>query len=138
MTGKTETPSIEEFNQWNDELERQALETQSKNFKVLHVIKNNVYWSLAPGGSIYKLPMAMSITDYERLSNADTDTDGIEQLKHIIETFAGKDQARRLEREPVQVVMNILNDYGSVIARSQGASLGKSDGSSDDSASTTA
>lgn len=137
MTGKTETPSIEEFNQWNDELERQALETQAKNFKVLHVIKDNAYWALTPSGSIYKLPMAMSITDYERLSNADTDTEGIEQLKHIIETFAGKNQAGKLEREPVQVVMNILNDYGAVIARSQGASLGKSDGSSDDSASTT-
>lgn len=138
MAAKTETPSIEEFNQWNEEFERRALEAQAKNFEVLHVIKDNAYWALTPSGSIYKLPMAMSITDYERLSNAETDTEGIEQLKRIIETFAGKNQAGKLEREPVQVVMNILNDYGSVIARSQGASLGKSDGSSDDSASTTA
>lgn len=136
MTKKTETPSIDEFDAWTDELERQALETQSANYKVRHIIRNDSYWALAPGGAMYRLPMAMSISDYERLSNAETDTEGIEQLKRIIETFAGKDQAKRLEREPVQVVMNILNDYGSAIARSQGASLGKSNGSSDDSANT--
>ena len=94
-----------------------------------HIIKGDVYWALVPGGRTYKLPLSMSIDDFTRLSNTSDDTESVEQLKRILSAFAGDKQAKALNGEPVQVVFNLLSDYGDAVVRSQGASLGKSNGS---------
>ena len=43
-----------------------------------HIIKNNEYWALTPGGTVYKLPLYLSIADFEALSNTQTDTESLD------------------------------------------------------------
>ena len=70
----------------------------------------------------------MSIDDFTRLSNTSDDTESVEQLKRMLSAFAGDKQAEQLNGEPVQVVFNLLSDYGDAVVRAQGTSLGKSNG----------
>lgn len=128
-TAATPAPELSEFDEWNDEVEAKALEALAASSKTRHIIKGDLFWALAPQGHIYKLPLALSITDFEALANAQTDSESIEQIKSILHAFAGEKQARQLESEPIQVMQSILNDYGATIAKSQGTELGKSDGS---------
>ena len=46
----------------------------------------------------------------------------------MLSAFAGDKQAEQLNGEPVQVVFNLLSDYGDAVVRAQGTSLGKSNG----------
>ena len=136
MSTTPKTPTPQEFDDWNEQDETRALNDISTRFRTRHIIKGNLFWTLAPGGKIYKLPLALTINDFEALSNAKTDSESIEEIKRILTAFAGEQQAKALEAEPIQVVQNMLDDYGKTITRSQGADLGKSVGSSDGSANT--
>ena len=118
-------PSVDEFMSWSDQDETDAIKAARESYTVRHVLKNGEYWALLPGGHVYKLPLALSIDDFDRLGNAATDTESIQALRVLLETFGGREQAALLAKEPVQAVMNMLTDYGDVIARTQGASLGK-------------
>jgi hypothetical protein len=129
-------PTAADFDDWSPEDEQQALASVAAGNKIRHIIKNGQYWALAPHGRIYKLPLSLSINDFERLDTAQNDSESIKALEDILSAFAGDDQAEALKGEPIQVVMNLLSDFGDVIARSQGAELGKSTGSSDNSANT--
>ena len=91
-----------------------------------HLPRNNEYWALAPGGTVYKLPLYLSIADFEALSNTQTDTESLGQVKRILTVFAGDEQAERLEHEPMQVAFNLIQDDGETLAKSQGVELGKS------------
>ena len=119
-------PSIAEFEDWDETREAEALAEVANQVKVRHIIKNNEYWALAPGGTVYKLPLYLSIADFEALSGASTDTDSLDQVKRILTVFAGDEQAKQLEREPMQVAFNLIQDYGGTLAKSQGVELGKS------------
>ena len=119
-------PSIAEFEDWDETREAEALAEVANQVKVRHIIKNNEYWALAPGGTVYKLPLYLSIADFEALSGASTDTDSLDQVKRILTVFAGDEQATQLEREPMQVAFNLIQDYGETLAKSQGVELGKS------------
>lgn len=125
-TTSKQTPSIKDFEQWDERKEAAALADVGRAFQVKHLIKGDEYWVLVPHGRIYKLPLALSLKDFEDISNADTDAQSVETVKKIIKTFAGEDQAKEIESEPIQVMMNILNDYGALVSKSQGADLGKS------------
>ena len=120
------TPTIAEFDDWDETKETEALAEVAKQVKVRHIIKNNEYWALTPGGTVYKLPLYLSIADFEALSGASTDTDSLDQVKRILTVFAGDEQAKQLEREPMQVAFNLIQDYGETLAKSQGVELGKS------------
>lgn len=133
-----DTPKPSEFDNWDAQAETQALEELAVRSKVKHIIKGDLFWALAPRGRIYKLPLALSIKDFEALVNAQSDSESIEQIKTILHAFAGEAQAKQLESEPIQVMQSIINDYGSTIARSQGSTLGKSYGSPASSASMSA
>ncbi len=133
MTKKIETATIEEFDAWNDEAEAEALAAAAQKVSVRHIIKNNEYWALAPSGHIYKLPLFLSIENFDALSNAASDTESVEQIKRILAVFAGDEQAKQLEREPMQVAFNLLQDYGLMLSKSQGVELGKSPVSADSS-----
>lgn len=122
-------PTVEDFDQWTEKNDEEAFPSIAQNYKVRHIIKGDVYWALVPGGRTYKLPLSMSIDDFTRLSNTSDDTESVEQLKRILSAFAGDKQAKALNGEPVQVVFNLLSDYGDAVVRAQGASLGKSNGS---------
>ncbi|TCF46626.1 hypothetical protein MCC10106_1949 [Bifidobacterium longum subsp. longum] len=119
-------PSIAEFEDWDEIREAEALAEVANQVKVRHIIKNNEYWALTPGGTVYKLPLYLSIADFEALSGASTDTDSLDQVKRILTVFAGDEQAKQLEREPMQVAFNLIQDYGETLAKSQGVELGKS------------
>lgn len=128
-TKRNDIPSVEEFDHWDDKAEEAALEEAAHGFTVKHVIKGGCFWGLAPAGMVYKLPLALSIDDFDRISNSSTDSESVEGLKSLLATFA-PGQDKELAREPIQVVMNLLSEYGSVISKSQGADLGKSPASS--------
>ncbi len=126
---KNVMPSAADFDAWTQEDEDKALEAVAAQMDVKHLIKDGSVWFLAPHGHIYKLPLALSIDDFARLSNLQSDTEQIQALKDMLTAFAGKDAARQLAKEPVMVPMNILADYGEIIAKVQGADLGKSSAS---------
>lgn len=125
-TQQNTAPSITEFDDWDETKETEALAEVANQVKVRHIIKNNEYWALTPGGTVYKLPLYLSIADFEALSGASTDTDSLDQVKRILTVFAGDEQAKQLEREPMQVAFNLIQDYGETLAKSQGVELGKS------------
>ena len=120
------TPTKAEFDAWTPETEHDALAAIGEAFHVRHIIKGDTFWALAPNGKVYKLPLGLSIKDFEALSaEGNSDVQSISAVKDLIRSFAGPEQAESLEAQPVQVVMNILNQYGTVIRDSQGADLGK-------------
>lgn len=129
-TTKAWTPTTADFDAWDDKAETAAIAETSKKTTIRHIIKNGEYWALVPSGGIYKLPLFLSIADFEALSTAGDDVESIDQIKRILTVFAGEQQARKLEREPMQVAFNLLQDYGATLTRTQGVELGKSPDSS--------
>lgn len=132
-TNKAWTPTTADFDAWNEQDEAEAIAETAKQVKVRHIIKNNEYWALSPSGHIYKLPLFLSIENFDALSNAASDTESVEQIKRILAVFAGDEQARELEKEPMQVAFNLLQDYGLMLSKSQGVERGKSPVSADSS-----
>lgn len=126
---KNMTPTAEEFEAWTAEDEAKALRESAESMKVKHIIKGDGVWFLAPKGHVYKLPLALSIDDFVKLSDIKSDVEQIQTLKDMLTAFAGEDAAKELAKEPVMVPMNILNAYGEIIAKVQGADLGKSSAS---------
>lgn len=123
---KNVMPSAADFEAWTQEDEDKALEAVAAQMDVKHLIKDGSVWFLAPHGHIYKLPLALSIDDFVKLSELQSNSEQIQMLKGILETFAGEDAAKELSKEPAMVPFNILNAYGEVLARVQGVELGKS------------
>ena len=122
-------PSAADFDAWTAEDEDKALEAVATQMDVKHLIKDGSVWFLAPHGHIYKLPLALSIDDFVKLSDIKSDVEQIQTLKDMLTAFAGEDAAKELAKEPVMVPMNILSAYGEIIAKVQGADLGKSSAS---------
>lgn len=135
---KNVMPSAADFDAWTQEDEDKALEASAERMKVKHLIKDGSVWFLAPHGHIYKLPLALSIDDFVKLSDIKSDVEQIQTLKDMLTAFAGEEAAKELAKEPVMVPMNILNAYGEIIAKVQGADLGKSSASSSSSKEKTA
>lgn len=79
MTATEWTPTLEDFENWTDDDEQSALDAIASRMKIRHIIKNDEYWALAPGGVIYKLPMFLSIHDFEALSSAADDSESIDR-----------------------------------------------------------
>lgn len=126
---KNVMPSAADFEAWTQEDEDKALEAVATQMDVKHLIKDGSVWFLAPHGHIYKLPLALSIDDFVRLSDIKSDVEQIQTLKDMLTSFAGEEAAKELAKEPVMVPMNILSAYGEIIAKVQGADLGKSSAS---------
>lgn len=135
---KNVMPSAADFDAWTQEDEDKALEASAEQMKVKHLIKDGSVWFLAPHGHIYKLPLALSIDDFVKLSDIKSDVEQIQTLKDMLTAFAGEEAAKELAKEPVMVPMNILNAYGEIIAKVQGADLGKSSASASSSEEKTA
>lgn len=118
-------PAAADFDAWTPEDEEKALAAASDDMKVKHLIKDGSVWFLAPHGHVYRLPLALSIDDFVKLSDIKSDAEQIQTLKRILEAFAGEKAAKQLASEPFIVPMNILRDYGEIMAKVQGAELGK-------------
>lgn len=135
---KNVMPSAADFDAWTQEDEEKALEASAERMKVKHLIKDGSVWFLAPHGHIYKLPLNLSIDDFVRLSDLQSNMEQIQTLKDILAAFAGEDAAKGLAKEPAMVPFNILNDYGELLAKIQGVELGKSSASASSSKETPA
>ena len=135
---KNVMPSVADFEAWTQEDEDKALEAVAAQMAVKHLIKDGSVWFLAPHGHIYKLPLALSIDDFVKLSDIKSDVEQIQALKDMLTAFAGEESAKELVKEPVMVPMNILSAYGEIIAKVQGADLGKSSASASSSEEKTA
>lgn len=135
---KNVMPSAADFDAWTQEDEDKALEAVATQMDVKHLIKDGSVWFLAPHGHIYKLPLALSIDDFVKLSDIKSDVEQIQTLKDMLTAFAGEEAAKELAKEPVMVPMNILSAYGEIIAKVQGADLGKSSASASSSEERTA
>lgn len=135
---KNVMPSASDFDAWTQEDEDKALEDVATQMDVKHLIKDGSVWFLAPHGHIYKLPLALSIDDFVKLSDIKSDVEQIQTLKDMLTAFAGEEAAKELAKEPVMVPMNILRAYGEIIAKMQGADLGKSSASASSSEGKTA
>lgn len=135
---KNVMPSAADFDAWTQADEEKALEASAEQMKVKHLIKDGSVWFLAPHGHIYKLPLNLSIDDFVRLSDLQSNTEQIQALRDILAAFAGEDAAKELAKEPAMVPLNILNDYGDVLAKIQGVDLGKSSASASSSMGKTA
>lgn len=135
---KNVMPSADDFDAWTQEDEDKALEAVATQMDVKHLIKDGSVWFLAPHGHIYKLPLNLSIDDFVKLSDIKSDVEQIQTLKDMLTAFAGEEAAKELAKEPVMVPMNILNAYGEIIAKVQGADLGKSSASASSSEGKTA
>lgn len=133
MTKNTVMPCAADFESWTQEDEEKALEASAEQMKVKHLIKGDGVWFMAPKGHIYKLPLNLSIDDFVRLSDLQSNTEQIQALKDILAAFAGEDAAEELAKEPAMVPFNILNDYGELLAKIQGVELGKSSASANSS-----
>ena len=53
-TQQNTAPSIAEFEDWDETKETEALAEVAKQIKVRHIIKDNEYWALAPGGTFHR------------------------------------------------------------------------------------
>lgn len=122
---KTNEPTLDEFDNWTDDDEQVAFENAKKLYQIKHVIKGDTYYARTPDNTLYKLPLSLSIHEFEALSNTDNDVESIAQLKKLLRDFAGAKQAESLEKQPVQVVINLLSDYATILTKTQGATLGK-------------
>ncbi len=137
-TMQNSAPSVKDFEAWTLEDEEKALASAAESMKVKHLIKGDSVWFLAPHGHVYKLPLALSIDDFDRLSKVQSDSEQVQALKGMLEAFAGEQASMQLSKEPVIVPINILRDYGELISKMQGVELGKSSTSSEPSKETTA
>lgn len=119
MTTTTQ-PTIEEFDNWTASDEQSALAAVSKNLTVKHIIRGDEFWALTPDHSVFKLPLNITFKDFQALSAVADTNEQVDQLRRILTAFAGAKQAKQLEEQPVQVLMNLLTDYGRCVSEAQG------------------
>lgn len=116
-------PTEEDFEAWGDGSDEEAFARLAESFRVRHVIGDGHYFGKAPSGTVYRMPLGISIATFEALT-ADTNVETIEALKGLLAEFA-PGQVESLEHEPIQVVMSLVSDYMTCVARAQGVSLGE-------------
>lgn len=116
-------PTDEDFEAWDEKSDEEAFGALAESFMVRHVIGDSHYFGKTPSGTVYRMPLGISIATFEALT-VDDGVDSISALKGLLEEFA-PGQVGRLEREPIQVVMSLLQDYMACVARAQGVSLGE-------------
>lgn len=117
-------PTDEDFEAWDGAKDEEAFSALSGFYRPRHVIGDGHYFGKTPSGGVYRMPLGISIATFEALTS-DTNVETIGALKGLLEEFA-PGQVDRLEREPIQAVQSLLEDYLSCVVRAQGASLGES------------
>lgn len=116
-------PTDEDFEAWDEASDEEAFAALAESFSVRHVIGDSHYFGKTQSGAVYRMPLGISIATFEALT-VDDSTDSISALKGLLEEFA-PGQVGRLEHEPIQSVMSLLQDYMTCVARAQGVSLGE-------------
>lgn len=116
-------PTDEDFDAWDEASDEEAFAALAESFRVRHVIGDSHYFGKAPSGAVYRMPLGISIATFEALTSEDN-VDSIDATKGLLEEFA-PGQVSQLEHEPIQIVMSLIQDYMSCVARAQGVSLGE-------------
>ena len=115
-------PSDEDFDSWDEEKDEAAIAEITSSFGVRHIIGDSCYFAKTSSGNKYKLPIKISISTFERLT--DDAGEPSAALKGLIREFA-PDSYDQLCDEPIQVVSALLVDFMTVVGKTQGASLGE-------------
>lgn len=118
-------PTVEDFDAWDQEHEDKAIEKVAMGFRVKYLIDADdaVFFALTPSGGVYRLPLGISVSDFDALMNLE-DGDSVAALKGILAAFGGGD-AKRIEAEPIATIADMLAAYGKVVAKVQGVGLGE-------------
>ena len=109
---KNVMPSAADFDAWTQEDEDKALEAVAAQMDVKHLIKDGSVWFLAPHGHIYKLPLALSIDDFVKLSDIKSDVEQIQTLKDMLTAFAGEGAGHGADEHPQRLWRNHCQGAG--------------------------
>ncbi len=115
-------PSDEDFDSWDEAKEAAAVAEVMSGFGVRHVVGDSTYFAKTSTGNVYKLPLKISISTFERLT--DDAGDPIAAIKGLLREFA-PDCYEPLLDEPIQVVSALMVDFMTVVGKTQGADLGE-------------
>ena len=108
MSDEEYFPSDEDFDSWDEAKEA--------------VVGDSTYFAKTSTGNVYKLPLKISISTFERLT--DDAGDPIAAIKGLLREFA-PDCYEPLLDEPIQVVSALLVDFMTVVGKTQGVELGE-------------
>lgn len=120
-----DSTTIEEFDQWNDDLEDKAIEEFASRLDVKHIIKDGEYVALLPGGTMLRLPLALKVSDFTALASAGGGNEGLDMLRGLMSELSGGASDRIFDTMPLQTLLSLSADYGAVLAKTQNATLGK-------------
>lgn len=120
-------PSDEEFESWDEDKEASAIADALGKLRVQHVVKvvedeSFVVFRCLPSNHRYWLSITPSLKQFDGLS-ADGE-ESIAALKAALRAISPND-ADRIEAEPVQLIFKLADEYGKVIAKTQGVPLGE-------------
>ena len=121
MSDKAPTPA--DFDAYDEEAEQAAIAVAVSEFKVKGMIRGRNFWALCPDGHTYRLPLGLSVNDFQGLTG--TEDASIGTLRDLLKRL-NPDKTDQILDEPVIVLGNMLAEYGDAIARLQGVDLGKS------------
>ena len=122
MSDEEYFPSDEDFDSWDEAKEAAAVAEVMSGFDVRHVVGDSTYFAKTSTGNVYKLPLKISISTFERLT--DDAGDPIAAIKGLLREFA-PDCYEPLLDEPIQVVSALMVDFMTVVGKTQGADLGE-------------
>lgn len=118
---KTAFPSDEDFEGWDEEREKEAVDAARVAFGVKYVIGDMTFFAKAPSGNVYRIPLDITLDDSLKL--ASSDEDAMMALKSLV--GEDSDMAESIEKEPVITITDIFEKYGKAIRRIQGVGLGE-------------
>lgn len=122
MSDEEYFPSDEDFDSWDEAKEAAAVAEIASGFGVRHALGDSTYFAKTSTGNVYKLPLKISISTFERLT--DDAGDPIDAIKGLLREFA-PDCYEPLLDEPIQVVSALLVDFMKVVGKTQGVELGE-------------
>lgn len=118
-------PSIEDFENWTEEMEQAEFERIAHENEVMYVIGDSTLFVRTSAGNVYRLPMCPSYAEVSAIQSG-TDDDVFEHLCTLIERGkGGADAVERFKAEPLQTMVKILEVFGEKLAKAQGATLGE-------------
>lgn len=115
------TPGDNEFDEWTQEREDEAIEQAGEALQNKYVIHGLNMWVKFPSGNIYHLPLNVDVTLFQQVNDID---DPVGQIHAIIQAI-NPEQAESINREPFINLTALSLRYADVFQKVQNASLGK-------------
>lgn len=115
------TPGDNEFDEWTQEREDEAIEQAGEALQNKYVIHGLNMWVKFPSGNTYHLPLNVDATLFQQVNDID---DPVGQIHAIIQAI-NPEQAESINREPFINLTALSLRYADVFQKVQNASLGK-------------